>query len=76
MGSGWVPIYLLPVPYPCFEIEKTHTHIQTQSKREKSVKLNLIWADNHRFTHIIYGEVGNPGYEPQPIHKLFLIATN
>jgi len=20
MGSGWVPIYLLPVPYPCFEI--------------------------------------------------------
>jgi len=22
MGSGWVPIYLLPVPYPCFEIEE------------------------------------------------------
>jgi len=20
MGSGWVPIYPLPVPYPCFEI--------------------------------------------------------
>ena len=22
MGSGWVPIYPLPVPYPCFEIGK------------------------------------------------------
>jgi len=25
-----------------------------------------------RFTHIMYGEVGNPGFEPQPLHIISL----
>jgi len=34
MGSGWVPIYLLPVPYPCFEIGENPNPIKTEKIRQ------------------------------------------
>jgi len=38
MCSGWVPIYMLPVSYPCFKLGKTQTHL----KQEKLVKLGFV----------------------------------
>jgi len=35
MGSEWVPIYPLPVPYPCFEIEKNANSYPNAVKTEK-----------------------------------------
>jgi len=38
----------------------------------------FFWSSNlvTRFTHIMYGEVENPGFELQFLHKLSLVATN
>jgi hypothetical protein len=40
--------------------------------------LLFFWSNSlvARFTHIMCGEVGNPMFEPQSLHKLSLIATN
>jgi len=52
-GFGYefgVPIYLLLVPYPCFEIGETPNPCPNPVKTGKPVKLSLV-------------RVGNPGYE-------------
>lgn len=49
MGSGWVHIYTLPSHTRILKSGKTHTHAQTQSKREKTVKLGLVRAGNHKY---------------------------
>jgi len=32
--SGWVPIYPLPVPYPCFEIGENPNPVKTGKTRK------------------------------------------
>jgi len=49
MDLGWVSIYPLPVPYPCFEIEENPKPYPTQSKRGKPVKLGLVRVGNHGY---------------------------
>jgi len=34
MGSGWVLIYPLPVPYPCFEIGENPNPVKTGKTRQ------------------------------------------
>jgi len=33
-GSGWVPIYPLPVPNPCFEIGENPNPVKTGKTRQ------------------------------------------
>ncbi|RHN77865.1 hypothetical protein MtrunA17_Chr1g0159351 [Medicago truncatula] len=35
MGSGWVPIYSLPIPFPCFEIGENSNSYPNPVKTEK-----------------------------------------
>jgi len=41
MGSGWVPIYPLPVPYPCFEIEKNSNPYPNPNKTGKARQIKF-----------------------------------
>ncbi|KEH20069.1 hypothetical protein MTR_8g066785 [Medicago truncatula] len=41
MGSGWVPVSLLPVPYLCFEIGKNSNTYPNPVKTEKTRQIKF-----------------------------------
>jgi len=41
MGSGWVPIYPLPVSYPCFEISENPNSYPNPVKTEKTCQIGF-----------------------------------
>jgi len=53
MSSGWVPIYPLPVPYPCFEIGENSNSYPNPVKTGKTVKLGLVWAGNYGMGFVV-----------------------
>ncbi|AET00221.1 hypothetical protein MTR_5g089650 [Medicago truncatula] len=44
MGSGWVPIFPLPIPYPCFEIGKNPNSYLNPVKTGKTCQNEFGWG--------------------------------
>jgi len=49
MGSGWVPISPLPVPYPCFKIAENPNSYLNLIKKGKTRQIGFGSDGTHRY---------------------------